>query len=78
MRILCVWLCLFCWGLQLQLILLLPRPSLEALLEEYWDLMPEYQGVKLESLEVLRILFGFFPTYRQAQNTTISTHDQPL
>lgn len=59
-------------------ILLLPRPSLEALLEEYWDLMPEYQGVKLESLEVLRILFGFFPTYRQAQITTISTHDQPL
>ena len=46
--------------------LLLPRPSLEALLEEYWDLMPEYQGTELESLEVLRILFGFFPTYRQA------------
>ena len=59
-------------------ILLLPRPSLEALLEEYWDLMPEYQGVKLESLEVLRILFGFFPTYRKAQITIITTHDQPL
>lgn len=27
--------------------------------------MPDYQGVKLESLEVLRIMFGFFPTYRQ-------------
>ena len=26
--------------------------------------MPEYQNVKLEQLEVLRILFGFFPTYR--------------
>lgn len=43
------------------------RPSLEALLEEYWRLMPEYQGVQLESLEVLRILFGFFPTYRQVK-----------
>ena len=40
------------------------RPSLEALLEDYWRLMPEYQNVKLEQLEVLRILFGFFPTYR--------------
>ena len=26
--------------------------------------MPEYQDVNLEQLEVLRILFGFFPTYR--------------
>lgn len=34
------------------------------MLEDYWELMPEYQGVKLEDLEVLRILFGFFPTYR--------------
>lgn len=40
------------------------RPSLETMLEDYWELMPEYQGVKLEDLEVLRILFGFFPTYR--------------
>ena len=27
--------------------------------------MPEYQGVTLEALEPLRILFGFFPTYRK-------------
>lgn len=26
--------------------------------------MPLYQGVDLEALEVQRILFGFFPTYR--------------
>ena len=38
------------------------------MLEEYWQLMPEYQGVPLESLEPLRILFGFFPTYRKASN----------
>ncbi|KAI7837968.1 hypothetical protein COHA_008271 [Chlorella ohadii] len=40
------------------------RPSLEALLDEYWRRMPEYQGVQLEDLQVLRILFGWFPTYR--------------
>ena len=33
-------------------------------MEEYWRLMPGYQGVRLEDLQPLRILFGFFPTYR--------------
>lgn len=42
------------------------RPSLEALLEEYWRLMPQYQGVKLDDLQALRILFGCFPTYRDS------------
>lgn len=37
------------------------------MLEDYWRLMPEYQNVKLEDLEPLRILFGFFPTYRQVR-----------
>lgn len=37
--------------------------------------MPQYQGVELESLEVLRILFGFFPTYRQV--TTCNFLRQP-
>ena len=41
------------------------RPALESMLEDYWRLMPEYQNVKLEDLQPLRILFGFFPTYRQ-------------
>ena len=36
------------------------------MLEDYWDLMPKYQNVRLEDLEVLRILFGFFPTYRNS------------
>ncbi|CAL5219975.1 g1912 [Coccomyxa viridis] len=42
------------------------RPALESMLEDYWRLMPEYQNVKLEDLQPLRILFGFFPTYRQS------------
>lgn len=33
-------------------------------MEEYWRLMPGYQGVRLDDLQPLRILFGFFPTYR--------------
>lgn len=41
------------------------RPSLEDMLEDYWRLMPEYQNVSLADLQPLRILFGFFPTYRQ-------------
>jgi len=28
------------------------RPSLESLLELYWKLMPEYQAVRLEDLQV--------------------------
>ena len=43
----------------------LRRPALESMLEDYWRLMPEYQNVKLDNLQPLRILFGFFPTYRQ-------------
>ncbi|CAK0769871.1 hypothetical protein CVIRNUC_003711 [Coccomyxa viridis] len=42
------------------------RPSLESMLEDYWRLMPEYQNVDLSILQPLRILFGFFPTYRQS------------
>ena len=44
------------------------RPSLESMLEDYWRLMPEYQNVDLSDLQPLRILFGFFPTYRQVQS----------
>lgn len=42
------------------------RPSLQTLLDDYWRVMPEYQGVPLDSLQVERILFGFFPTYRNS------------
>ncbi|XP_052179051.1 uncharacterized protein LOC127792561 isoform X2 [Diospyros lotus] len=41
-------------------------PKLEELLEDYWDLMPNYQGVPLDDLEILRVIFGIFPTYRNS------------
>ncbi|XP_072078357.1 uncharacterized protein [Arachis hypogaea] len=41
-------------------------PKLEELLEQYWDLMPEYQGVSLDNLEILRVIYGIFPTYRES------------
>jgi hypothetical protein len=40
------------------------RPSLASFLDRYWDLMPAYQGVRLESIQLLRVLFGCFPTFR--------------
>lgn len=42
------------------------RPSLEELFEEYWRLLPDYQGVDLSQLQIQRALFGFFPCYRQS------------
>ncbi|XP_020243879.1 uncharacterized protein LOC109822126 isoform X2 [Asparagus officinalis] len=41
-------------------------PRLEELLEDYWDSMPDYQGVALDKLEILRVNFGIFPTYRDS------------
>jgi len=43
------------------------RPSLHQMLEAYWVAMPKYQGIAtLDDLEVLRVLFGVFPTYRDS------------
>lgn len=42
------------------------RPSLEFLFEEYFRLLPEYQGVELSQLDFQRVLFGFFPAYRNS------------
>jgi hypothetical protein len=42
------------------------RPSLVQMLERYWELLPDYQGVPLEEIEVQRVLFGFFPAYRSS------------
>ncbi|MBT9314633.1 FAD-dependent oxidoreductase [Leptothoe spongobia] len=42
------------------------RISLEDLFEDYFDLLPEYQGICLEQLQVRRALFGFFPAYRNS------------
>lgn len=40
------------------------RPSLENLFADYLRLLPEYQGVAIDSLTFKRALFGFFPGYR--------------
>jgi lycopene cyclase CruP len=42
------------------------RPSLEFFFEEYLRLLPEYQGVELAQLDFKRVLFGFFPSYRNS------------
>lgn len=42
------------------------RPSLEALFDDYFRLLPSYQQVDLSSLHFKRALFGFFPCYRQS------------
>ncbi|PAX47906.1 FAD-dependent oxidoreductase [Brunnivagina elsteri] len=42
------------------------RLNLEALFEDYLHLMPDYQGVELNQLDIKRALFGFFPSYRQS------------
>ena len=44
------------------------RPSLAQVLNDYWRLMPEYQGLKdgLDGLTFTRLLFGFFPTYKDS------------
>jgi len=42
------------------------RLSLTEFFEEYWTLLPEYQGVSLEDLRVQRSLFGFFPCYKNS------------
>ena len=43
------------------------RPSLAKVLDDYWDLMPPYQNLgSVEEVELLRVLFGYFPTYRDS------------
>lgn len=44
------------------------RPSLQELFEDYWVLMPEYQGLSggLDQLQFERLLFGVFPTFRES------------
>ncbi|XP_015881166.3 uncharacterized protein LOC107417116 [Ziziphus jujuba] len=41
-------------------------PKLEELLEEYWELMQDYQGVSLDDLELQRVIYGIFPTFRDS------------
>ncbi|KAK9841219.1 hypothetical protein WJX74_002056 [Apatococcus lobatus] len=39
------------------------RPDLATLLERYFELLPQYQGVPLEQLTFRRVLFAGFPCY---------------
>ncbi|KAG2435517.1 hypothetical protein HYH02_011811 [Chlamydomonas schloesseri] len=40
------------------------RKPLAAMMDDYWKLMPQYQGVRLEDITFKRVLFGFFPTFK--------------
>lgn len=45
------------------------RPSLETLMEDYWKLLPMYQPSIKDpetDLDVKRVLFAYFPTYRDS------------
>ena len=42
------------------------RLSLEALFTDYLRLLPDYQSISLEQLQIHRALFGFFPAYRRS------------
>eukprot|EP00798_Chlamydomonas_sp_ICE-L_P008360 gene8360-3440_t len=42
------------------------RPSLADVYEDYWDLMPKYQNVDLKDITPKRLLFGYFPTFRDS------------
>jgi lycopene cyclase CruP len=42
------------------------RLSLTDLFDEYFRLLPQYQGVALDQLQFQRALYGFFPSYRQS------------
>jgi lycopene cyclase CruP len=54
------------------------RPSLEALFEDYFQLMPQYQNVSLDRLQFQRALFGFFPCYRQSPLQTVWNRILPI
>lgn len=46
------------------------RPSFFDMMEHYWHEMPKYQGITLEDIQVQRILFGLFPTYKDSPLNT--------
>ena len=42
------------------------RPSIMEIMNDYWELLPRYQGVDVDKLQYKRILYGCFPTYRDS------------
>ena len=43
-----------------------PLPTTFQVMDDYWRLMPQYQSVDLDSIDFKRVLFGYFPTYRES------------
>lgn len=48
------------------------RPSLEELFEDYWKLLPKYQGSisDPEKLDIKRVVYDYFPAYRDSPMKT--------
>jgi flavin-dependent dehydrogenase len=47
------------------------RPSISEIMEDYFELLPRYQGINIDDLDFLRVLYGCFPTYRNSPLQTI-------
>jgi 2-polyprenyl-6-methoxyphenol hydroxylase-like FAD-dependent oxidoreductase len=42
------------------------RPSISEIIDDYWVLLPRYQGISIDNLQFKRVLYGLFPTYRNS------------
>lgn len=42
------------------------RPSMMDIMEDYWRLLPAYQGIELDELTLKRVLFGLFVSYKDS------------
>jgi len=42
------------------------RPSVMEIMEDYWRLLPQYQGVSLDDITPNRVLFGLFTSYKDS------------
>ena len=42
------------------------RPSVTDIMEDYWRLLPGYQGVTIDELELQRVLYGLFVSYKDS------------
>jgi hypothetical protein len=42
------------------------RPSVLEIMEDYWRLLPQYQGVSLDQIEPKRVLYGLFTSYKDS------------
>ena len=42
------------------------RPSVMSIMDDYWAKLPAYQGVELDDLQMRRVLFGLFVSYKDS------------